>query len=390
MPSSLNQFELLGPMEDDPSQLLVRRRERLFRVSEGSWKFIDGVCSGKTDSEISQSIESYFKYGPITAHKLERIKSHISSKLEERAIPNASSPLWVTIDFIRQDKLTSIVEKFPIIPRGFIGFYALLFISLCLNCLFIATKLEIFDSWHGKTVSVNTAMHSAIIIAAMFIISVCHEIGHAAAARNFGLRPARIGAGLFLIFPALFADVSEIWRLRRTKRIVVNLAGAFIQLWIGVLLAAMMVAAPLSHSSILLSIYVINLSTILINLMPFSKLDGYWVLADALDCPDLQARSFRLLARVAGFRTEAYDRGPINKLLVLFGLCNLAFYVAIMFAGVSFAMKYGLEIVTSRDPIYAAVQIFLSHPVGFLVSAFVAYRLTAMLTRLAKMAATRK
>ena len=59
--------------------------------------------------------------------------------------------------------------------------------------------------------------------------SFFHELGHASACKYFGIQHGGIGFGLYLNFPVLYTDVTEVWKLKRGQRCVVNLAGVYFQ-----------------------------------------------------------------------------------------------------------------------------------------------------------------
>jgi putative peptide zinc metalloprotease protein len=115
-----------------------------------------------------------------------------------------------------------------------------------------------------------------------------HEFGHAAASSRFGSKPAEIGIGLYLVFPVLFCNVTEAWRLPRMQRVVVNFGGAYFQL----LALALLVPFQLwSHSALLTLVIALNLMSILVTLNPFFRFDGYWVYSDFFSLPNLRERS---------------------------------------------------------------------------------------------------
>lgn len=73
----------------------------------------------------------------------------------------------------------------------------------------------------------------------MLASSFFHELGHASACKYFGVRHGGIGFGLYLNFPVLYTDVTEVWKLNRAQRCVVNLAGVYFQsYWLIALLTA--------------------------------------------------------------------------------------------------------------------------------------------------------
>ena len=63
-----------------------------------------------------------------------------------------------------------------------------------------------------------------------------HEMGHAAACHRFGAKFGDIGFGFYLLSPVMYADVSDIWKLKPYKRVIVNLSGIYIELLIATIL----------------------------------------------------------------------------------------------------------------------------------------------------------
>lgn len=105
------------------------------------------------------------------------------------------------------------------------------------------------DTWFFFTTSdlllfnnkVNIYMVAGLLVF-MFASSFFHELGHASACKYFGVRHGGIGFGLYLNFPVLYTDVTEVWKLNRAQRCVVNLAGVYFQsYWLIALLVAFLI-----------------------------------------------------------------------------------------------------------------------------------------------------
>jgi hypothetical protein len=123
--------------------------------------------------------------------------------------------------------------------------------------------------------------------------TVCiHELGHAAASRRFGCEHGEIGFCLYLIFPALYLDLSRSWGLPRYQRAVIDLGGIYFQLLTTVplyLLYLLTAKAYFAGAIRLVDIMV------LCAINPLLKFDGYWLLVDLSGLVNLQARSLALL-----------------------------------------------------------------------------------------------
>jgi putative peptide zinc metalloprotease protein len=123
---------------------------------------------------------------------------------------------------------------------------------------------------------------------ALFVASAAfHELGHAAGCRYGGARPGRIGAGIYLIWPSFFTNVTDSYRLSRAGRLRTDLGGLYFNL-ISILALAGVYAATGSEI-LLLAIAVIHLE-MLEQLLPFARFDGYWILSDVIGVTDLFAR----------------------------------------------------------------------------------------------------
>ena len=127
----------------------------------------------------------------------------------------------------------------------------------------------------------------------LFFASIfVHEVGHASACAHFGVPPKEIGATLYLIFPALYSNVTGAWRLRRMERVVVDLAGLYFQLATGSLFFAFWYFYRWPP---LLTACALILGSTLFSLNPIFKFDGYWVVADALGVTNLSRQPVRVL-----------------------------------------------------------------------------------------------
>jgi putative peptide zinc metalloprotease protein len=127
-------------------------------------------------------------------------------------------------------------------------------------------------------------MYILVLLPVILLGAVCHEFGHASALRYGGGRARSIGVGLYLIYPAFYTDTTDSYRLGRWARVRTDLGGIYFHL----LFAIGLVAAYLitGHAFLPLAILLINLDMAR-QLIPFVRLDGYWLLSDLTGIPDL-------------------------------------------------------------------------------------------------------
>src|SRR2546423_11389411 len=122
-----------------------------------------------------------------------------------------------------------------------------------------------------------------IILSVVVISAAFHELGHAAALHYAGGQIKGMGAGIYIVYPAFFTDVSDNYRLPRWKRVRTDLGGFYFNLIFA--LAIMGVYLLTGHEFLLLMVLMINLE-ILHQLLPFLRLHGYWTLADITGVPE--------------------------------------------------------------------------------------------------------
>jgi putative peptide zinc metalloprotease protein len=154
--------------------------------------------------------------------------------------------------------------------------------------------LVYFDWWlahHGLGAGmVQVLTHPALmlmLLGGLVASGLWHELGHATACRAGGARPGAIGAGLYLVMPALYTDVTDTYRLGRAGRVRTDLGGVYHNV-IAVLLCAGAYAATGFEPLLVLAL--LEQLEIIQQFVPFVRLDGYWVISDLIGVPDLFGR----------------------------------------------------------------------------------------------------
>lgn len=169
-------------------------------------------------------------------------------------------------------------------------FYSFLILLILTTLIFILSdvKLATYEITNWKSLQ-----NAPILIFLLFIFSLIHELGHSTACRKLGARHGGIGFGFYLFMPVFFADVSDAWKLKPSSRIIIDLAGVFMEL---IFCNIIIVAYLLSESTVLIHFLWIALIKMIINLNPFFRYDGYWVLSDMIEVPNLRRQSLKKVA----------------------------------------------------------------------------------------------
>ena len=128
-----------------------------------------------------------------------------------------------------------------------------------------------------------------------------HEIGHAAACRYGGGRPGGMGAGIYVVWPAFYTDVTDAYRLPRRSRLRTDLGGIYFNAVVAVLALGVWLATGLDVLLLLIGLQMLEM---LKNLSPVIRADGYHVLSDATGVPDLYAHMGPTLKRLLPWKRQ--------------------------------------------------------------------------------------
>ena len=124
-----------------------------------------------------------------------------------------------------------------------------------------------------------------LLVMAVTILSAgFHEFGHAAAARRGGATPGAMGAGVYLVWPAFYTDVTDSYRLGRWGRVLTDLGGLYFNAIVAVGVVGVWWA---TRYDALLLVVATQILQMVRQLTPLVRFDGYHVLADLTGVPDL-------------------------------------------------------------------------------------------------------
>jgi len=150
-----------------------------------------------------------------------------------------------------------------------------------------------------------------------------HEFGHTAACIKFGDKCGAIGFGFYLFTPVFYADVTNAWRLKRSERLIVDAGGIYMQL---IFCLALIGLYYLLEDKTYLYVSFSIVTTIIINVNPFLRYDGYWALSDLLNIPNLRAKSNEAVLRTIksiNDKDVKFEKTLMNGFLVLYGTISI-------------------------------------------------------------------
>lgn len=151
---------------------------------------------------------------------------------------------------------------------------------------FLSTLPDLFSVAGVATFGISLALVKAL-----------HELGHGYTAARMGAYVSSMGVALIVMFPVLYTDTTDAWRLAsRRQRVLIDAAGMAVELLIAVIATLFWVFLPdgaLRHVAFVLATtgWVLSLA---INLNPLMRFDGYYLFSDLIGVPNLQERSFAM------------------------------------------------------------------------------------------------
>ncbi len=171
--------------------------------------------------------------------------------------------------------------------------------QLVIMVLGIVLFLANLGQFNVNMYSIFTAESIVTIILAFFVLINFHEFAHAVVCRYHGGEVREMGF-LFMYFqPCFYCDLSDAWLFKKkSDRLAVTWAGPYFQLFLlSLAVIVWRVTVPgTSVSNLARTTVVVAWVTLLFNFNPLIKLDGYYLLSDWLDIPNLRAKSFAYLS----------------------------------------------------------------------------------------------
>ncbi len=176
----------------------------------------------------------------------------------------------------------------------FSRYVAYLMIGLALIALY-----QINIQWERFTHTFPTIFNFKGFVLYLFvymIVKLLHELGHAYMCKRYDVPVPSLGIAFLVFWPVLYTDTTLSWTLHSRERLRIALAGMWIETYVTIIAALIWaVTNNTTIQSICFLVIAVNwISSLAINVSPFMRFDGYYVLADLLRMPNLQFRAFAL------------------------------------------------------------------------------------------------
>ncbi|RON87194.1 peptidase M50 [Pseudomonas chlororaphis] len=184
---------------------------------------------------------------------------------------------------------------------------------------------------------------------ALFFAKLCHEFGHAFMAKRAGCRVQSMGVAFMVLLPMFYTDVSDAWRVNdRRARLLIGAGGVLAELLlasIALLAWSLLPDGPARTAAFMLA-SATWITTLVINLNPFMRFDGYFLLSDFWEVDNLQGRAFalcrwRLREALFGYREPAPEPwSPAMQRRLLWWGYGSWLWRAVLFFGIALAVYH--------------------------------------------------
>src|SRR3954454_15775934 len=182
------------------------------------------------------------------------------------------------------------------------------------------------------------------------IVKIIHEFGHGLTAKHFGGEVHEMGMLFLVLTPALYCDVTDSWLLpNKWKRIWISAAGIFVECFLASIATFIWwkTEPGVLNSLMLATMFICSVNTILFNANPLLRYDGYYVMADWLEIPNLRIKSTQFFAylfqeKVLGLELPVQNYMPRSRrsLFVTYAVASYIYRWVVTFSILFFLSQF--------------------------------------------------
>ncbi len=178
------------------------------------------------------------------------------------------------------------------------------FVLLALSALLLVTvQFETFQNKLPTFQQFFEAKNWIYLGVTMAVTKIIHEFGHGLSCKRFGGECHEMGVMLLVLTPCLYCNVSDSWMLpNKWHRAAIGAAGMYLELILASIATFVWwFSTPgMVHQLALSTMFVCSVSTIVFNANPLLRYDGYYILSDLTEIPNLRQKASSILNRKLG------------------------------------------------------------------------------------------
>ncbi len=215
-----------------------------------------------------------------------------------------SNYLFITIPLWDPDKL---LEKLLPYFRFFLNTFVYV-LAVVVTGAALWVVMENFAVLVADAFSLLSGWNLLILSMVIFGVKFFHEMGHALTCKHFGGEVHAIGPAFLVFQPCMFTDASDAWLFpSKWDRIGVTLAGIVAELLLAAVAALVWISSDpgLLKQVAYTTMVACSVHTLLFNANPLLRFDGYYILSDLVEIPNLRLKTSRYL----GYLFDRYVLG---------------------------------------------------------------------------------
>ncbi len=296
---------------------------KYFRFQEEEYALLNKLDGQTSLDELKDWFEAKFPPQKITLEELQQFIGMLHrSSLVIADVPGQGKQLRQRRDERRRKELMASSTNILAIrfkgfdPERFLNwlypkvrwFFSLPMFILTLIMMFSALTLVTvqFDKFYAKLPSFYSFFSPTNALLLMVVLGatkVLHEFGHGLTCTHFGGECHEMGVLILVLTPCLYCNVSDSWMIpSKWKRAAIGAAGIYVECVLASICTFIWwFTQPGTLNMVCLNvIFISSVSTILFNANPLLRYDGYYVLSDLMEIPNLRQKASSILSREAG------------------------------------------------------------------------------------------
>ena len=289
------------PVRNKFFQIEWRVYEVLRHWKKGTAKLIAQAVNTETSLEIDESfvigVEKFFLSNQLCqAGDAQSVKKLIDQNKNSKS----SWLRWLLHHYLFFRVPIFKCDKFLTAAFPYIAFmYTRWFIVLSVISLFIGLFLitHQWDVFVTQLLDFFSFQGLLLFLVALVFVKIAHEFGHAFTAKKYGCKVPVMGVAFLVLWPMFYTDTNESWKLKlRSQRLNIARAGVVVELIIAsfATLAWSFLPSGVLRDMTFVMATVTWISSLTINASPFMRFDGYYLLSDYWNIPNLHERSGKL------------------------------------------------------------------------------------------------
>lgn len=286
---------MIGEYEDsgfkEPPYLVRRPDGQVVQMSKLLYSVAEAV-DGQSDYDRIAERASQAVGKQLNA---EQAKFLVEKKLRPLGVlanPDGSTPRLKRVDPMLALNFRAALVPESVVHSITVVFRPLFWPPVVVTVLAAVAALDAYVFFlHGIAQATRQLLYQPLLmllVLALIILSAAfHECGHATACAYGGAKPGVLGAGIYMVWPAFYSDVTDAYRLGKGGRLRTDLGGVYFNL---IFMLATAGVYFWTHYEPLLVVIGLQNFEIVHQFLPFLRLDGYYVVADLTGVPDIFGR----------------------------------------------------------------------------------------------------